>query len=62
MLEDDQISQDEVNHNVDGQAELDMANGQEEDVDMFNINEFLPPEIAHTQIGFVHTHFFPVND
>jgi hypothetical protein len=31
-------------------------------MDINNANDLVPPEVAHLQMGFVHTHFFPVLD
>jgi hypothetical protein len=41
-----------LNDNIEGENFMDLSND----------NELVPPEVAHLQMGFVHTHFFPVPD
>jgi hypothetical protein len=37
-------------------------NDVENFMDFHNANDLVPPEVAHLQMGFVYTHFFPVLD
>jgi hypothetical protein len=57
--EDDEVSQ------LENDPENDMLlddNLSDPNLEMFHFHDFVPPEVAHLQLGMVKTHFFPRKD
>jgi hypothetical protein len=56
----------EDNEAIDAEDQNDNLLNEDNDVENFmdfhNANDLVKPEVAHLQMGFVHTHFFPILD
>jgi hypothetical protein len=50
----------DLEENDESDGDLNDNSEEERSMDLSNDNVLVPPEVAHLQMGFVHTYFFPV--